>query len=114
MGHRNEYEVEPIGESVVQTAVGMNDQSEELVGSIDQTMDSTAQTIQNTLRRTKKSASAAMGRVADGIETTTGYLAERGMAGVVEDVETLIRRHPFQALMLGVSVGYLISRSRQL
>jgi ElaB/YqjD/DUF883 family membrane-anchored ribosome-binding protein len=113
MAHRNEYEVEPSGESVVQTAAGVTEQAEELVGSIGQTMDSTAQTIQNTLRRTKKSASAAMGRVADGIDTTTEYLAERGMAGVAEDVETLIRRHPLQALMLGILVGYLLSRSRQ-
>lgn len=113
MAPKNEYEMEPSGESVVQTAARVTEQAEELVGSIGQTMDSTAQTIQNTLGRTKKSASAAMGRISEGIDTSTKYLAERGMVGVVEDVETLIRRHPFQALMLGVSVGYLLSRSRQ-
>jgi ElaB/YqjD/DUF883 family membrane-anchored ribosome-binding protein len=113
MAPKNEYEMEPSGESVVQTAARVTEQAEELVGSIGQTTDSTAQTIQNALERTKKSASAAMGSVAEGIDTSTKYLAERGMVGVVEDVETLIRRHPFQALMLGVSVGYLLSRSRQ-
>ena len=113
MAHRNEYEVEPSGESVVQTAAGVTEQAEELVGSIGRTMDSTAQTIQSTLPRTNKIASAAMGRVVDGIDTSMEYLAARGMVGVVEDVETLIRRYPFQALMLGVSVGYLLSRSRQ-
>ena len=110
---KNEYEVEPRAESVGQTAAGVTEQAEELVRSIGQTVDSAAQTIQNTLRRTKKSAAAAIGTVADDIETSTEYLADRGMVGVVEDIEMLIRRHPFQALMLGVSVGYLLSRSRQ-
>lgn len=113
MAPKNEYEMEPSGESVVQTAGGVTQQAEELVGAIGQTMDSAAQTIQNTLRRTKKIASTAIGTVADGVETSTEYLTERGMVGVVEDVETLIRRHPLQVLMLGVSVGYLLSRSRQ-
>lgn len=113
MAPKNEYEMEPSAESVDQTAAGVTEQAEELVRSIGQTVDSAAQTIQNTLRRTKKGAAAAIGTVADGIETSTEYLTDRGMVGVVEDIETLIRRHPFQALMLGVSVGYLLSRSWQ-
>jgi ElaB/YqjD/DUF883 family membrane-anchored ribosome-binding protein len=113
MALENEYDMESSGESVVQTAAGVIEQAEELVGSIGQTVDSAAQTIQDTLRRTKQSACDAIGTVADGIETSTEYLSDRGMVGVVEDVETLIRRHPFQALMLGLSVGYLLSRSRQ-
>ncbi len=110
---QKEYEIEPSRESVVPTAAEVAEQAEELMGSIGQTMDSAAQTIQDTLRRTKKSARAAMGTVADGIESSTGYLTDRGIGGVVEDMEALIRRHPFQALMLGISVGYLLSRSRQ-
>ena len=113
MALKNEYDMEPSGESVVQTAAGVIEQAEELVESIGQSVDSAAQTIQNTLRQTKQSACAAIGTVADGIETSTEYLRDRGLVGVVKDVETLIRRHPFQALMLGVSVGYLLSRSRQ-
>ena len=113
MALENEYDMEPNGESVVQTAAGVIEQAEELVGSIGQSMDSAAQTIQDTLRRTKQSACDAIGTVADGIETSTEYLSDRGIGGVVKDVETLIRRHPFQALMLGVSVGYLLSRSRK-
>lgn len=113
MAPPNEYEREVSGESVVQMAEGVTDQAEELGRSISQTIDSAAETIQNTLWRTKKSARAALRTVVDGIDTSTEYLTDRGVEGVIEDVETLIRRHPFQVLMLGVSVGYLLSRTRQ-
>lgn len=102
-----EYEMEVRGESAV---AGMVERAEDLVGSIDQTMDLAAHTIQDTLRRTKQSAGAAMGTVADGIDTSTEYLTDRGVVGVAEDVETLIRRYPFQALAIGSSVGFLLSR----
>ena len=104
---KKEYEMGASGESVLQEGAA------DLAGSIGQTMNSAAQSIQETLRRSKKSASDAMGAVADGIETSTGYLTDRGMVGVVEDVETLIIRYPFQALLLGLAVGYALSRTHQ-
>ena len=110
---KHEYEIKPSEGSVAQTVDGLAEQAEELGGSIGQTMDSAAHTIQDTFQRTKASARAAMGTVADGIDTSTEYLTDRGMEGVIEDVETLIRRYPVQVLLLGVSVGYLLARSRQ-
>ena len=108
-----EYAMKSSGASVGQAREQVTEQAEELAGSIGPTVDSAAHMIQDTLRRTKNSASAAMGSVADCLDTSTAYLSNRGTVGVVEDVETLIRRHPFQVLVLGVSVGYLLSRSRQ-
>ena len=99
--------------SVRQAGRSVTEQVEELAGSVGLTRDSAAHTIQDTLRRTQKSASAALGMIADGLETSTAYLHNRAMVGVVEDVATLIRRHPLQVLVLGVSVGYLLTRSRQ-
>lgn len=110
---KHEYEIEPIEGSVAQTVDGLPEQAGELGASIGQTMDSAAHTIQNTFQRTKTSAKAAMDTVAEGIDTSTEYLTDRGMEGVIEDVETLIRRYPVQVLLLGVSVGYLLARSRQ-
>lgn len=111
MAPKNKYEMEPSADYVSQTAVGMTEQAEELVGSIEQTMDSAAQVVQETLRRTKRSARVAMKNASEGIQTSTDYLTEKGMVGVVEDVEALIRRYPLQALLIGSSVGFLLSRS---
>ena len=107
------YAMKSSGTSVRQAGEKVTEQAEELADSISPTVDSAAHTIQDTLRRTQNSACAAMGMVADGLDTSTEYLSNRGMVGVVEDVATLIRRHPLQVLVLGVSVGYLLSRSLQ-
>jgi len=110
---KHEYEIEPSNGSVAQTVGGLADQAEELGGSFGRTMDSAAHTIQDTFQRTKETAKAAMDTVANGIDNSTEYLTDRGVEGVIEDTETLIRRYPLQVLLLGVSVGYMLSRSRQ-
>lgn len=113
MAPTTEHAMEPSGASVGKVGKGVTEQANKMVGSIGQTMDSAAQTIQGPLRRTRNCASAAIGMVAEGLDTSTAYLRTRGVVGVLGNVETLIRRHPFQILVLGVSVGYLLSRSRQ-
>lgn len=113
MAPKRESEMEPTGESFRQAVGGMTEQAEELVGSIGQTMDSAAQVVQHTIRRTKRSARVAMKNVSEGIQTSTDYLNGNGMVGAVEDVEALIRRYPFQTLLLGFSMGFLLSRFRK-
>jgi len=110
MAPKNEHDMEANG-GAGQAGAGVAERAEELVGSIDQTIESAGQTTQKTLRRTRNNATAARGTIIDGIETSTEYFTDRGMEGVVADVETLIRRYPFQALLIGSSVGFLLSRS---
>jgi len=111
MAPKKEHGMESNGGVAGQAGAVLAERAEELAGSIDQTMDSAAQTIQATLQHTKKSAKSAMGTVVDGIETSSEYLSDRGMAGMAEDVEALIRRYPLEALLIGSSVGFLLSRS---
>jgi ElaB/YqjD/DUF883 family membrane-anchored ribosome-binding protein len=103
-----------IGRDTVQNGKSGIEKVQVLGKSIDQTLESATRTAQQTFEQTKKRARAVMGQVVESIDSSTDYLSDRGMEGVVEDVETLIRRHPFQALMLGLSIGYLLSRSRSL
>jgi hypothetical protein len=49
--------------------------------------------------------------VAQTLDTTGRYLKEEGLKGIGEDVSNLIRRHPLQAVLLGIGVGYLLARS---
>ncbi len=41
-------------------------------------------------------------------------LREEGMGEIAEDLASLVRRYPWQAMLIGFSVGYLISRGRGL
>ena len=111
MAPQNEHDMEPNGGAAGKAGAGIAERAEELVGSVDQTIESAARTIEKTLRQTKKNATAAIGRAVDGVETSTEYLTDHGMEGVVADVETFIRRYPLQALLIGSSVGFLLSRS---
>jgi ElaB/YqjD/DUF883 family membrane-anchored ribosome-binding protein len=113
MAPGNAYEIESNGKSAVQSVVGETEQSDRVVESIGQALDSTAQVVQETLRRTGSGARVAMKNVSEGIQKSTEYLAGKGMAGVVEDLEVLIRRYPFQALVIGFSLGCVLSRSRK-
>ena len=113
MAPTKEYTREPSAAWVGHAAAGVIDRAEERVGSIIETMDSAAQTIQDTLQRTQESAHAALGTVADGLDTSTRYLTDRGIGGMVEDGAALIRRYPFQAFLIGCSEGFLLSRSRR-
>jgi|SRR5579885_3099297 len=55
---------------------------------------------------------AVAGKFADTLEQSGAYLRQEGLTGVLDDLETLIRRYPVQALLLGVGIGYVLSRVR--
>jgi ElaB/YqjD/DUF883 family membrane-anchored ribosome-binding protein len=50
-------------------------------------------------------------RVADGMEATASYLRQHDFADMREDVVNICRRHPVQALISAVAVGFLLGRA---
>lgn len=110
MAQEKEYESESAGAVAKQSVPGQ--QNREPVKQIAQILDTVRQAIPDTLERTRKIAAEALGTVTEGIETSTDYLTGRGTIGIVEDTETLIRRYPFQALLLGFVVGFALSKPK--
>jgi len=49
--------------------------------------------------------------VGDRIEAGGRYLEERDLSGMVSDIGSLIRRNPVPAVLVGVCVGFLLSRA---
>ena len=113
MAPKNECEITSNGTSVLQAVGDVAEQAGKLAGAIGPTVDSASQVVQETLRRTKRSARVAMKNVSEGIQNSTDYLTGKGMVGAVADAEALIRRFPFQALLIGFSIGCLLSRFRK-
>jgi ElaB/YqjD/DUF883 family membrane-anchored ribosome-binding protein len=105
-----QYEREREGAVTEQSAMGR--QAGEPVKQIDQILDSVRQAIPDTVERTRKIAAEALGTVTGGIETSTDYLMGRGTIGIIKDTETLIRRYPFHALLLGFVVGFALSKPK--
>jgi len=54
----------------------------------------------------------AVRAVTDRLEASGNYLQEQGLSGAIDEVESLIRRYPIQALLLGAGLGYVLSRLR--
>jgi len=50
-------------------------------------------------------------KVADGLECGSKYLAEEGLAGLTDDIGTVIRRNPLPAVLCGIGLGFLIGRT---
>jgi hypothetical protein len=48
---------------------------------------------------------------ADALERSGTYLQEADLADVRMDLEGMIRRHPIQALAVGLGLGYLVARA---
>ncbi len=72
----------------------MNERSERTVQSVDQ--HAGAMTASTTVPPGETSGEAAV--------------TDHGIPGLFEDLETLIRRHPLQAILLGGGMGYVIGR----
>lgn len=50
-------------------------------------------------------------KAADTLERAGSYLQEQDLREIRHDLEDLIRRHPLEAVLLGVGVGYLLARN---
>jgi len=80
---------------------------------IGDTVGSAAESVHSTFQQAKKSTSDAFETVTDRLQASADYIEDRGVAGVMSDVETIVRRYPLQALMVGVGVGFVLSRIRR-
>jgi len=53
----------------------------------------------------------ASSTVAKGLEAGGRYLEKEGLSGIASDMTNLIRRNPIPALLVGIALGFLISRA---
>ena len=70
-------------------------------------MEKTQDAASAVVERVEEAASA----VADTFQAGQHCVTDRGISGMIEDVTTLIRRHPYPALAIGFTIGLLIARA---
>jgi uncharacterized protein YjbJ (UPF0337 family) len=58
-----------------------------------------------------ETAGAAATAVTDTVAGAGTYLREKGMQTLPDDLAGLIRRHPVSALLIGLGIGWLLSRT---
>ena len=74
-------------------------------------LESVADTLRGTLPHEGRLAATARA-VTEGLELSGYYLHEQGLTGAIDELESIIRRYPIQALLIGAGLGYALSRFR--
>ena len=84
---------------------------DQMAAAVGERLGSAADTLRGTLPQEGRLGNAVRA-VTGGLEASGNYLQEQGLTGAIEEVESLIRRYPIQALLLGAGLGYALSRLR--
>jgi len=84
---------------------------DQMAAAVGEKLGSAADTLRGTLPQEGRLGDAARA-VTDRLEASGNYLQEQGLSGAIDEMESLIRRYPIQALLLGAGLGYALSRLR--
>jgi len=88
-------------------------------GAADQAARQVGDTLKSAAEHVREQMpdSGIVGHVADavsgGIKQAVTPLQEQGFGGMIDDVVAIARRYPMQAIFVGLSCGYLLSRLRR-
>ena len=84
---------------------------DQMAAAVGERLGTAADTLRGALPQEGR-LGGAVRAVTDGLEASGNYLQEQGLSGAIDEVESLIRRYPIQALLLGAGLGYVLSRLR--
>ena len=123
-GERGTDKVENLKERLEDVASKAKDKAEQWTESASETAERQRQNVSSRLEKAATSlhekatnipggpkAVSAVHRVADGMETTASYLREHDFADMRDDLISLCKKHPVQALVSAVAFGFLLGRS---
>jgi ElaB/YqjD/DUF883 family membrane-anchored ribosome-binding protein len=84
-------------------------QRDTVAGSLD-TVATTLRDKAETIPGGDKTTQAAQ-MAADKMETASGYLREHEVGDMLTDVQTLVRQHPTESLVVALAAGFLLGRA---
>ncbi|GKS57968.1 hypothetical protein YTPLAS18_14950 [Nitrospira sp.] len=82
----------------------------ETARDVGHSLGEAAESLQDKIRRTGKDAADVVSSVSERVRSSATYVQEQGLEGLMDDVGTLIKRYPIQAVLIGVGVGFLLAR----
>lgn len=123
-GERRTDNVEKLKERLEDVASKAKDKAEQWTESAAATADRQRENVSSGLERAASTlheeatnipggprAVSAVHRFADGMETSASYLREHDFADMRDDLISLCKRYPVQALVSAVALGFLLGRS---
>jgi len=109
-GNKAQDMASDLGKKAEGMASDFGKKAEGAMGSVGGEMKSLAGTIRSQAPQGGALGSAACS-MASGLESGGAYLQEHNLHAMVEDVGSMIRTYPLQAILVGLSVGFLVGRS---
>jgi len=98
------------GQAISGAASTVGKKAEEWTSAAGHRVESLADTV-----RHQGPNSGVLGRatdaVADSLEAAGGYMSDKNISGMMDDVTSLIKRNPIPALLVGLGIGYLLGKS---
>jgi len=96
------------GASAAGSAIGQT--AESATAAVGGGMQNLAHTVRDSGPQAGMLGSATR-TVADGIEGAGRYLEDKNLSGMMDDVNGLIKRNPFPAVLLALGIGFLVGRA---
>lgn len=117
------------------TAADIKDRASDLASKVKEKASEVGGTVGDTIRRQRENAAGGLDRVASslhqnaesipggqkvarvahglagGMESTASYLREHDLKAMGDDIISVARRHPTQALLSALVVGFLLGRA---
>ena len=108
-----------VASHVAETAGTAATKAQEMAGAAASTVTSAAQDVASRVAETagtaatkaQEMAGAAASTVTDTVAGARTYVQEQGVQTLPDDLAGLIRRHPVPALLIGLGIGWLLSRT---
>jgi len=98
------------GQAISGAASSVGKRAEEWTSAAGHRVESLADTV-----RSQGPNSGMLGKatdaVADTLESAGGYMSDKNLSGMMDDVTGLIKRNPIPALLVGLGIGYLLGKS---
>ena len=86
-----------------------SEQASRITERAEATVDRTRELMREAADKIGETAHDTVGRVQSSAAAASERL-RKDFAGIRGEVETLVRRHPIEAVLIGVALGYLVAR----
>lgn len=100
-----------IAETVKEAGAAVAQRAKEAACSVGHAAEEFASGVGRKAGQAKEAVASGFHKVADTVQCGGQYLKEAGVSGIVDDMGSLIRKHPLAALCVGFGLGFLIARA---
>ena len=94
---------------VQQTASVLAQKTDHVAQTVGENVEAAAEVVRDRLPQEGRIGQAS-NLLSDQLARAGRYLQREGVRGLVGNLETMIRQYPMQSLLLGVGLGYFLSR----